>query len=248
MAANGRVAIVTGGARGIGRAVCLALAKQGADIVIVDIDLPGAQATAKEVEALGRRVLPLKVDVSSHPEVQAMVGATLAHFGRLDILVNNAAICPLVPFEEITDEGWARTLAVNLNGPFYCSQEAVKVMKKQGWGRIIAISSVAGKMGSLRSGTDYAAAKGGLIALTLCLARRYATCGITANVVAPGTIETDLTRNWPAEAIQDLLAHTPLGRLGRPQEVAAAVAFLASEEAAFITGEVLDVNGGFLMD
>lgn len=248
MEAHGKVAVVTGGARGIGRAICLALARQGADIVIADIDLPTAEATAKEVEALGRRALPLQVDVSSHASVRGMVAATLARFGHLDILVNNAAICPLTPFEEISDEQWARTLAVDLSGPFYCSQEAVKVMKKQGWGRIIAISSVAGKMGSLRSGADYAAAKGGLIALTLCLARRYATSGITANVVAPGTIETDLNRNWPPEAMRDLLAHTPLGRLGKPQEVAAAVAFLASEEAGFITGEVLDVNGGFLMD
>jgi len=245
---SGRVAVVTGGARGIGRAICLALAERGADIVVGDINLSPAEGVAREVKAMGQQALAVQVDVSNRPAVQAMVEATLARFGRLDILVNNAAICSLTSFEEISDEAWARTLAVNLTGPFICSQEAVKVMREQGWGRIIAVSSVAGKMGSLRSGTDYATAKGGLIALTFCVARQYAAFGITANVVAPGTIHTDLNRNWPEEAMHELTVHTPLGHLGQPEDVAAAVAFLASEEAGFITGEVLDVNGGFLMD
>ena len=166
----------------------------------------------------------------------------------MDILVNNAGICPLRSFEEISDEEWDRVLSINLKGAFICSQEAIKPMCEQGWGRIINISSVAGKMGGVKVGAHYAASKGGLIALTFCLARQYAASGITANVIAPATIETDLIRDWSAQAKRDLVAHIPLGRLGQPKDVAAAVVFLASEEAGFITGEVLDVNGGFLMD
>jgi NAD(P)-dependent dehydrogenase (short-subunit alcohol dehydrogenase family) len=244
-----RVAVVTGGGRGIGQAICLALAEHGHSIVIADINLSAAEDVARQLEALGRGALPVKVDISSRPAVQEMVQAALKRFGRLDMLVNNAGICALTPFEEITDAAWARTIAVNLTGAFICSQEALKVIKPRGWGRVISISSAAGKMGSLRSSADYAASKGGLIPLTLCIARQYARYGITANVVAPGTIEgTDLNRDWPPEAMRDLLNHTPLGRLGHPRDVAAAVAFLASEEAGFITGEVMDVNGGFLMD
>ncbi|NLS79836.1 MAG: SDR family oxidoreductase [Chloroflexi bacterium] len=248
MGSQGRVAVVTGGARGIGRAICLALARQGADVAIADLNLPAADELAAEIEALGRRALALRVDVSRRDEVREMVGRIVAAWGRLDILVNNAAICPMAPFDQITDEQWARTLAINLQGPFICSQEAVKVMKPQGWGRIIAISSVAGKMGSVRSGADYSASKGGVIALTMCIARTYARSGITANVVAPGTVHTDLNRNWPQEALDDLEQRTPLGYLAEPEDIAAAVAFLASDEARYITGEVLDVNGGFLMD
>ena len=244
-----RVAIVTGGARGIGYACCLALARHGADIVIADINLPAAEQAAQDIQKLGRRALPLRVDVSDRASVRGMVQSTLEHFGRLDILVNNAGICALTPFEEITDADWARTMAVNLAGPFMCSQEALKPMKAQGWGRIICMSSVAGKMGAVRSSAAYSASKGGIIAMTLCIARQVARLGITANVVAPGTVAgTDLNRDWPEEALRDLEERTPIGRLARPEEVGAAVAFLASDEASYITGEVLDVNGGFLMD
>lgn len=244
-----RVAVVTGGGRGIGQAICLMLAERGHNIVIADINLAAAQDVARQIEALGREALPVQVDISSRPAVQEMVRAALDRFGRLDVLVNNAGICALTPFEEITDAAWARTISVNLTGAFICSQEVLKVLKARGWGRVISISSVAGKMGSLRSSADYAASKGGLIAMTLCIARQYARYGITANVVAPGTIEgTDLNRDWPPEAMRDLLNHTPLGRLGQPREIAAAVAFLASDESGFMTGEVMDVNGGFLMD
>ena len=245
---SGRVAVVTGGARGIGRETCLLLAERGAHVVVADINGQGAEETAGLIQARGGQALAVTTDVSQRDAVNRMIQATLSAFGRLDILVNNAAIVPLTPFEEISDAQWDRTMAINLRGPFICSQEAVKVMREQGWGRIIAISSVAGKMGSLRSGTDYAASKGGLIALTLCIARRYARLGITANVVAPGTVHSDLNRDWPEEAMRVLEENTPMGHLGQPHDVAAAVAFLASPEAGFITGEVLDVNGGFLMD
>lgn len=243
-----RVAVVTGGARGIGREICLALAEQGAKVVVADINRDGAAATEQMLQAQGGQALAIHTDVSARDSVRSMAEATLAAFGRWDILVNNAALVPMTPFEEITDEQWDRTMAVNLRGPFICSQEAVRVMKEQRWGRIIAISSVAGKTGSYRSGTDYATSKGGLVALTLCIARRYARSGITANVIAPGTIHTEMNRDWPDEALRVLEENTPMGFLGQPSDIAHAVAFLASEEARYITGEVLDVNGGFLMD
>jgi NAD(P)-dependent dehydrogenase (short-subunit alcohol dehydrogenase family) len=154
----------------------------------------------------------------------------------------------MTPFDEIADAQWDRTMAINLRGPFICCQEAVRVMVPRGWGRIISISSVAGKMGSMKSGVDYSASKGGIIALTLCLARRYALVGITANVIAPGTIHSELTGAWDEETRQALVEATPVGHLGQPRDVASAVAFLASEEAGYVTGEVFDVNGGTLMD
>ena len=243
-----RVAVVTGGARGIGRGICLALAQQGAKVVVADINQDGAIETAQMIEVKGGQALAVHTDVVARVSVRSMAEATLSAFGRWDILVNNAALVPMTPFEEITDEQWDHTMAVNLRGPFICSQEAVRVMKEQRWGRIIAISSVAGKTGSYRSGTDYSASKGGLIALMLCVARRYARTGITANVIAPGTIHTEMNRDWPEEALRVLEENTPLGYLGQPRDIAHAVVFLASEEASYITGEVLDVNGGFLMD
>lgn len=248
MGLEGRVAIVTGGARGIGKAIGTALAKEGVDIVVADIDLPTAEETARAIEALGVEALALRVDVADRESVQRMVEAVLKRFGRIDILVNNAGICPLRPFEEISEEEWDRVLDVNLKGAFLCSQAVVKVLRRNGWGRIINIASVAGKIGGVKVGAHYAASKGGMIALTLCLARQYAPYGITVNAIAPATVATDMIKSWPEEDKRELVASIPLGRLGQPEDVAAAVVFLASDAASFITGEVLDVNGGFLMD
>ena len=245
---GGRVAIVTGGARGIGRSICLALADRGADIVVADIDFSGARQTAAAAELRLVQAVPLRVDVSNRASVKAMTEKTLDRFGRLDILVNNAGICPFNDLESIDDEEWRRVIDVNLTGPFLCSQEAIRPMVGQRWGRIVAISSVAGKIGGLKSGVHYAASKGGLIAMTLCIARQYARFGVTANVIAPGQIETDMISEWTPEAKCRFVDQIPVGRLGQPRDVAAAVAFLASEEASFITGEVIDVNGGFMMD
>ena len=243
-----RVAIVTGGARGIGESICLALAGRGANIVVADIDFAGAQRMAATLEKHPVHVLPICTDVSDRASVKAMIESTLDRFGRLDILVNNAGICPFSDFESIDDEEWQRVIDVNLTGPFLCCQEAIGPMVGQRWGRIVAISSVAGKIGGLKSGVHYAASKGGLIAMTLCIARQYAQFGITANVVAPGQIETDMINGWTPEAKRGFVDQIPVGRLGQPRDVAAVVAFLASEEASFITGEVVDVNGGFMMD
>lgn len=248
MRLEGRVAIVTGGARGIGAAIGRAFAQEGARVALADVDLAAAQRTAAELPPPGGPGLALAVDVADGKAIRAMVDQVRAEWGRVDILVNNAGICPLTPFEEITEAEWDRVLAVNLKGAFLCSQAVVGIMKAQRYGRIINISSVAGKMGGVMVGAHYAVSKAGLLALTWCLARTYAPYGITANAVAPATVDTDLTRAWPEEMRASLARSIPLGRLARPEEVAAAAVFLASEEAGFITGEVLDVNGGFLMD
>jgi 3-oxoacyl-[acyl-carrier protein] reductase len=217
-------------------------------VVVADIDTAYSQSTARAVQQRGAEALALTVDVSSRADVTAMAQQTLERFGRLDILVNNAGISPLCDFEEITDAEWDRVLDVNLKGPFLCTQAAIQPMVERRWGRIIMISSVAGKIGGRRTSVHYAASKGGIIPMTFCLARQYARHGITANVITPGQIETDMTSGWTDETKQGFVASIPLGRMGQPSDVAATVAFLASEAAAFITGEIIDVNGGYLMD
>jgi 3-oxoacyl-[acyl-carrier protein] reductase len=193
-------------------------------------------------------MLAVPTDVSDAAAVRVLAEATLGHYGRIDILVNNAGICPLTQFESITRAEWDRVLSINLTGAFLCSQAAVPHMRAAGYGRIINVSSAAGKMGGVTVGAHYAASKAGMLGLTWSLARLYAPFGITANAIAPVTVETNLTRDWPPAVLEQLRRSIPLGRLARVTDVAAAAVFLASADAGFITGEVLDVNGGFLMD
>jgi 3-oxoacyl-[acyl-carrier protein] reductase len=240
-----RVAIVTGGARGIGAAIARAFAEEGARVAVADVDLTAAQDTAEH--ALSDR-LAIEVDVAHQEMVASMVARAQAALGPVDILVNNAGVCPLTDFEEIDGAEWDRVLEVNLKGAFLCSRAVVGGMRERGWGRIINISSVAGKMGGVMVGAHYAASKAGLLALTWCLARSYASHGITANAITPATVDTDLTRSWSDEKRSSLIDSIPMGRLGQPEDVAAAAVYLASDAASYVTGEVLDVNGGFLMD
>jgi 3-oxoacyl-[acyl-carrier protein] reductase len=238
-----RVAIITGGARGIGRAIAEAFAAEGARLALADVDRAALEAAAGDLGALA-----VPTDVSDEEAVRAMVEATVRRYGRIDILVNNAGICPLTQFESISHAEWDRVLAINLTGAFLGCQAAAPHMRDAGYGRIINISSVAGKMGGVTVGVHYAVSKAGLLGLTWSLARLYASFGITANAIAPVTVETDLTREWPPEILEQLRRSIPLGRLARVADVASAAVFLASEQSGFITGEVLDVNGGFLMD
>ena len=238
-----RVAIITGGARGIGRAIAEAFAAEGARLALADVDRAALEAAAGDLGALA-----VPTDVSDEEAVRAMVEATVRRYGRIDILVNNAGICPLTQFESISHAEWDRVLAINLTGAFLCCQAAAPHMRDAGYGRIINISSVAGKMGGVTVGVHYAVSKAGLLGLTWSLARLYAPFGITANAITPVTVETDLTRDWPPEILEQLRRSIPLGRLARVADVASAAVFLASEQSGFITGEVLDVNGGFLMD
>jgi 3-oxoacyl-[acyl-carrier protein] reductase len=245
---EGKVALVTGAARGIGQAIVLALAQEGADVVIVDVDLERARRVAQEVKDLGRKAMAVQVDVSQRDAVDGMVSDVVTAFGKIDILVNNAGIIRRGTFLEHSLADWDRVLDVNLGGTFNCTQAVVPLMMKQRAGKIINISSVVGKMGDLASAPSYGTSKGAINTFTKSLARELAPCGINVNAVAPHAIETEMSREWSEEKRRQIVEAIPMKRLGQPGEVAEAVVFLASDGASFITGQILDVNGGYLMD
>jgi 3-oxoacyl-[acyl-carrier protein] reductase len=248
MKLKGKVALVTGSARGIGRAISLALAEKGANIAVNDVDIKGAEEVAKQISSMGRRAKAIKADISNLKEVKRMVQEAFAFFGRIDILINNAGIIRRGSLEDHSEEDWDKVIAVNLKGTFNCAKEIVPLMKKQGYGKIVNISSVVGKVGDIASAPSYGASKGAINAFTKSLARELAPYGINVNAVAPHAIETEMSAEWSEEKRRQIISQIPLGRLGKPEEVAEAVAFLVSDGAAFITGEILDVNGGYLMD
>ena len=242
---SGRVALVTGAARGIGLATSVALAQRGANVVMVDID---GQALGEATTPLGERVIALEVDVSRAADVQRAVETTVGRLGTLDILVNNAGVCPLTPFAEIGEEEWDRVLAINLKGAFLCGQAALPHLRRSGHqGRIINIASVAGQMGGVLVGAHYSTSKAGLIALTKSLARLLSADGVTVNCIAPATTESDLTAAWPESLRSQVRGQIPLSRFATPAEIAAAVCFLAGDDASFITGATIDVNGGLYL-
>jgi 3-oxoacyl-[acyl-carrier protein] reductase len=244
---TGKSAIVTGGSRGIGRAIVLRLAGQGADVAFsYRGNQAAAQETAAAVEALGRRALAVQGDVSDPTAAEAVVAAGLAAFGRIDILVNNAGITRDDLIMRMSIEAWREVLETNLFGAFYTIKAVTRPMLKARAGRIINITSVSGQAGQTGQ-ANYSAAKAGLIGLTKATARELASRGITANAVAPGFVLTELTQDLPEPLMAEITSRTPLGRFGTAEEIASAVAFLASDEAAFITGQVLAVDGGLVM-
>jgi len=243
-----KVAIVTGAGRGIGKAIAIVLAREGADVIVNDIDIKKAEEVVNEIESLGRQALAIQVDVSDSKEVNRMVQLVLKKFKRLDILVNNAGIIRRGLIEDLAEDDWDRVMDVNLKGAFNCAKVVVGIMKKQRYGKIVNISSIAGKIGDIASAPCYGASKAGMACLAKSLARELAPYGINVNVVAPHAIETDMSKEWSEEKRKSIIADIPLGRLGEPEDVAEAVVFLVSDKAKFITGEVLDVNGGCLMD
>ncbi len=246
MSLNGKIALVTGAAQGIGRDIALALATDGADVAICDVNLEAARKTAADIEALGRKSLSLKANVAASAEVTAMIDQVVEKFGRIDILVNNAGITRDGLILRMKDEDWDLVLSVNLKGAFLCTKSALKYMTRQRGGTIINIASIVGAMGNAGQ-ANYVASKAGLIGLTKTIAREYANRGITANAVAPGFIETAMTQALSETVRTELAKQIPLGKLGTPADVANAVRFLASPWASYISGQVIHVNGGMYM-
>lgn len=245
----GKVALVTGSARGLGKASALALARAGATVIINDI--PAAEAAAAAtVDEFRRGDLNAEAalaDVSAEAEVDALVAGIVARHGRLDILINNAGINRDSTIRKATSADWDRVNDVNLRGPFLCTRAAVGPMRAGGWGRIVNMASLAGQQGGAVAGAHYAASKAGIIVLTKIAAADLAAHGVTVNAVAPAAISGPIMDAMPQERVDALAARIPVGRVGRPGEVAELVAFLVSEDAGYITGATFDINGGLLM-
>ncbi|MFC1951416.1 3-oxoacyl-[acyl-carrier-protein] reductase [Chloroflexota bacterium] len=241
---SSRVAIVTGSGRGIGRAIALKLAEVGATVVVNDIGQPEpAESVAEEIRAMNKQSLAVLADVSLSTDVARLVETTRATYGKIDIMVNNAGITRDQLAMRMSEEDWDKVLTVNLKSVFLCTGVVLKYMIKQRWGRVVNIASIVGIVGNPGQ-ANYASAKAGVIGFTRTIAKEVASRGITANAVAPGFIDTDMTQHLDEKRRQELMGHIPLGYLGSPRDVAEAVAFLASDEARYITGQVLSVDGG----
>ena len=243
---KGQVALITGAARGIGRAIALSLAKRGADIAVADISSESARETAAEIASLGVKAVPVALDVSKSSEVSGAIEGVVKEFGRLDIVVNNAGITKDGLILRMKEDDWDAVISINLKGVFLCSREAVKVMVKQRYGRIVNIASVVAFMGNPGQ-ANYSASKAGIVGLTKTIAKEYASRGITANAVAPGFIATAMTDALAENVREEMLKSIPVGKFGSVDDVANAVVFLSSPETAYITGQVIHVNGGMYM-
>jgi 3-oxoacyl-[acyl-carrier protein] reductase len=243
---KGQTAIVTGGGRGIGKAIAETLARRGVNIAVVDVNLDIAKETSAELEKLGVKSIALKADVSNSSDVGSLFENSLKEFGRIEILINNAGITRDALLLRMKEEEWDAVLNINLKGTFLCSKEAVKVMSKQRYGRIISIASVVAFMGNPGQ-ANYSASKAGIIGLTKTIAKEYASRGITANAIAPGFITTAMTEMLPENVKNEMLKAIPMSRFGTVEDVANAVVFFAAPEAGYITGHVIHVNGGMYM-
>jgi len=246
----GKVALVTGARRGMGKAHALALARQGAQVAVTDVDEKECEVVVEEIKKSGGEAAAFRLDVSEGREVDSVFGETIKKFGRLDILVNNAGIYFSKPALLLSEEDWDKMLSVNLKGQFLCAQRAAREMAKNKWGRIINIASVAsGQTGvGIAGGAHYTASKGGIIGMSETLAIEWAPLGITVNVIGPGAIDTPMVgaAQIPKAAFDAMISRIPLNRMGRPEEISATVVFLASDEASYVTGATFFVDGGWL--
>jgi len=241
---KGKIAIITGGARGIGKEISLVLADSGVKVVIVDINTKNTKGIVKEIKNKQRGIaIAVNADVSLKQDVDLIMKETMKQFGTIDILINNAGICDVKNFEDITENEWDKIMAVNMKGPFLCSQAVLPIMKAKNSGSIVNITSLAAKTGGPRVGVHYTVSKSGLVGLTKHLALYAGKYGIRVNAVSPGFIETEMLRD-----IKFDLSKVPLGRLGTPTDVAKLVHFLVSDESEYISGEIIDLDGGFFPD
>ena len=244
---EGKVALITGAAQGIGKAIALLFAQEGATVIVSDINLEQATATAAEIEKMGGKAVPAKNNVADLAEVETKVKELTAQFGKIDILVNNAGITRDALFIRMKKEEWDAVININLSGVFNLCKAIAPLMMKQRSGKIVNIASIVGEMGNAGQ-ANYSASKAGVIGLTKTLARELAPRGITVNAIAPGFIQTAMTDKIPAEIKQKMLEQIPLSRLGQPEDVARTALFLASSSADYNTGQVINVNGGMLMN
>ena len=241
-----KVSVVTGGARGIGREIALLFARNGSDIALLDVNADALEATRKEIESIGRACMVAVVDVTKGAEVDVFIQKTLDKFKKIDILVNNAGITRDGLLVRMSEADWDAVLGVNLKGAFNCTRAVSKIMMKQRDGRIVNMASIIGIMGNAGQ-ANYAASKGGLIAFTKTVAKELASRNVRANAIAPGFIQTDMTAKLTEEVKSEMLKHIPLGKLGTPADVANLALFLASDDSAYITGQVVQVDGGMVM-
>ncbi|HVF09462.1 MAG TPA: 3-oxoacyl-ACP reductase family protein [Abditibacteriaceae bacterium] len=239
-----KIAIVTGAARGLGAATAQVLATQGARVLAADINFEEVAQVARQI---GGGAQPYQVDVAQIAELRALVEKVFQEFGRIDILVNNAGICPRLSFAESTEADWEKLMGINARSQYFLTQAVCPIMKKQGGGRIINVASTGGRIGSFANASIYSGTKGAIVMFTKSIAREVAADGILVNCIAPGVMDTGLVHNLPPERVQAICDTIPLKRLARPEEVAACIAFMASDECSYATGATFDINGGWVM-
>lgn len=246
MPSKDRIAIVTGGAHGIGEATAHILAQAGASVAVVDIDLPAAAAVADAIGKAGGSARAYPCDVSRPAECERLVADVLADFGRVDILINNAGICPRIAIEDMTEEWFDRIVGVNMKSVFFLTRAAAADMKKRKWGRVVNVSSTGGRIGGVYRATVYSGTKAGILAISRTMAREYAPFGILINCVAPGAVDTPMMTKGMAN-LESYVQTVPLRRLAQPVEIAHSIAHLCADETTWVTGATLDVNGGVVM-